>query len=293
MLGRRYFLGYSLLFLGGCTLAKTTESSRPLVYPSKLTFAVTDLSGLASLERDFGVFRQTLEEVLQIPVIFVAVDNYSAAAPALLANELDFAMAGPSEYLLLRARAGAVPVVGVTRPKYAAMVMTRVDSGINQLSDLKGKTIAMRTEGSTAGHIMPMKMLLDAGVAPTDYEITMLNREGFKALQSGEVDAWCDSHDRYVEYVKTPGLEGTEIQVIAASENLPPDVFVANPNLGIAYLEVMEMQILDHHERLMSALLASQANQKYKTSDLVAVSDTDYQLLRDSYYAIGQGSAIE
>ena len=63
MLKRRAFLTYSLLFLGGCTFAKTTipESSIPKSAfkgdrPDKLRFAVTDLSGLDNLEQDFGEY---------------------------------------------------------------------------------------------------------------------------------------------------------------------------------------------------------------------------------------------
>ncbi|MEM9486070.1 MAG: PhnD/SsuA/transferrin family substrate-binding protein, partial [Cyanobacteria bacterium P01_F01_bin.116] len=156
MVKRRFFLGYGLLFLGGCTLTQTTESYKPLVYPSKLTFTVINLGDLDALERDFGAFRQALEEVLQVPVNFLAVGDYRAAIDTLLANELDFAMVDPVAYL--RLGAGAVPVVGVPRPDHTAMVISRGDSGVNQLSDLKGKTIAMGVDGSTAGHIMPMKM---------------------------------------------------------------------------------------------------------------------------------------
>lgn len=254
---------------------------------------MTDLSGTDKLEQDFGIFRQALADILQISVEFFPVENYSAAAPALLANELDFALAGPSEYLLLRARADAVPIVGITRPDYFSMMMTRMDSELNQLSQLSGKAIAMRTAGSTAGHIVPMKMLLDAGVAPGDYSVQMLNQQGFDALQSGQVDAWAASHRRYVEYVQKPGLDKTEIQVVAISENLPPDVFVANPNLGLDFLAELRNQILENQDALMAALLASEANQKYQRSELVSVEDTDYRDLRDSYYAIGQGSTIE
>ncbi|MEM9003123.1 MAG: phosphate/phosphite/phosphonate ABC transporter substrate-binding protein [Cyanobacteria bacterium P01_F01_bin.86] len=294
MLRRRPFLLYSLLFLGGCTVAQTTSRSQTDTdWPERLRFAVTDLSGLEDLEQDFGVFRQALEEVLGIPVEFYPVENYSAAAPALLENELDIAFAGPSEYLILRARANAVPLIGITRPDYYSVVMTRIDSGINALADLKDKKIAMRTEGSTAGHIMPMKLLQDAGVNPGEYEISMLNREGFEALQSGQVEAWTDSRDRYIEYVKEPGLEGTEIQVIATSENFPPDIFVVNPSLGDDFIEELRTRLLDHKDMLMSALIASEANQKYSNSELVVVQDMDYQPLRDSYYNIGQGSAIE
>lgn len=295
MFKRCAFLTYSALFLGSCTLAKVTTPENFLQgnRPEKLRFAVTDLSGSETLEQDFGVFRQTLEEVLDLPVEFYPVENYSAAAPALLANELEFAMAGPSEYLLLRARSNAMPIVGITRHNYYTVVMTRIDSGIDTLADLSGRKIAMRTEGSTAGHIVPMKLLLDAGVNPGDYEILMLNRQGFEALRTEQVDAWTDSHDRYAEYVKEPGLDGTEIQVIATSENFPPDVFVANPSLGSDFIEALRSQILTNKETLMAALLTSEANQKYSDSELISVYDADYQVLRDSYYAIGQGSAIE
>ncbi|MEM6255831.1 MAG: PhnD/SsuA/transferrin family substrate-binding protein [Cyanobacteria bacterium P01_D01_bin.156] len=295
MIGRRLFLGHSLLFLSGCALTHATGHSpnSPLPRPSKLRFTVTDLSSLDVLQKDFGDFRQALADVLQMPVEFFPVENYSAAAPAFLANELDFALAGPSEYLLLRARADAAPIVGITRPNYVSMIMTRVDGEIDQLSELNNKKIAMRTEGSTSGHIVPMKMLLDAGVAPDAYEVQMLNLEGFEALRSGQVDAWADSYSRYLEYVKEPGLEGTEIRVIATSENLPPDILVANPNLGPEFLAELRKQILQHQGVLMSALLASEANQKYKHSELVSVEDIDYQTLRDSYHAIGQGSTIE
>ncbi|MEM9804492.1 MAG: PhnD/SsuA/transferrin family substrate-binding protein [Cyanobacteria bacterium P01_D01_bin.56] len=291
MVRRRLFLGYGLLFLGGCALAQ--NPGRNPTAPGKLRFAITDTSGTDELEQDFGVFRQTLADVLQMPVEFFPVKNYSAAAPALIANELDFVLAGPSEYLLLRARADAAPIVGITRPGYVSMIMTRIDSGLNQLSDLHGKRIAMRTEGSTAGHIMPLKMLLDAGLATDAYEVQMLNRQGFEALQVGNVDAWADSASRYMEYVKSPGLDGTEIQVIATSENLPPDVFVANPNLDPDFLAELKNQMLANQDVLMAALWASEANQKYKQSTLVSVEDSDYQTLRDSYYAIGQGSTIE
>ncbi|MGP1373855.1 MAG: PhnD/SsuA/transferrin family substrate-binding protein [Almyronema sp.] len=295
MLRRRPFLIYSLLFLGGCTLSKTTasRSEADAPRPERLRFAVTDLSGLDKLEQDFGSFRQALADVLKMPVEFYPVENYSAAAPALLANELDFAFAGPSEYLLLRARAKAIPIVGVTRSNYYTMVMTRVGSGLDTLADLKGKKVAMRTEGSTAGHIVPMKLLLDAGVNPGDYEIEMLNREGCEALRTGQVDAWTDSHDRYVEYVETPGLEDKEIQVIATSDPLPADVFVVNPSLGEGFIQTLQTQMLEHTNVLLPALSASEANQKYKTSELIVVEDADYQMLRESYYAIGQGSAIE
>lgn len=295
MLNRRAFLGYSFLFLGGCTVAQTPNaiSTSQINRPSRLRFAVTDISGTDELEQDFGPFRQALETALGLPVEFFPVENFLDAVPALLANELDFAMAGPSEYLLLKARANAVPIVGVTRPDYSSVVVTRVDSDVATLTDLKDKKIAMWSEGATAGHIIPTKMLLDAGLQQDAYETLMLGNDGVTAMLGGKVDAWITSRTRYKKIIiKELGRED-EVKIVAESELLPPDIFVASPNLGDEFLNELRTKLTENKEMLIPALYESGANQKYKESDLILVNDSDYQTLRDSYYAIGQGSAIE
>ncbi len=293
---RRNFIGHGLLLLSGCTLAKqasptaSTASNRP----TQLRFAVTDLGGIDELQKNFEAFRVALENITGIPVSFYPVPNYSAAAPALLANDLELAFAGPSEYLLLRARAQAEPLVALTRQNYHSMIMVRTDSGIKALTDLKGKTIAMRTEGSTAGHIFPMKLLMDAGLNPdTDFKINMLNRDAFEALMAGEVDAWTDSYDRYVEFVEEPGFANKEITVIKQGDSLPGDVFVANPSLGKAFIQELRSLMLTHQETLLNAITSSEANDKYLQSTVTAVQDSDYDTMRSIYYAIGLNAAIQ
>lgn len=291
MLNRRTFFGYSLLFLSGCAFTQTGNSVQ-VNKPSRLRFAVTDISGSDELEQDFGPFRQALETVLQLPVEFFPVSNFLDAAPALLANELDFAMAGPSEYLLLKARANAVPIAGVTRSDYYSVFVTLADSDVATLADLKGKKIAMWSEGATAGHIVPTKMLLDAGLQTDAYEALMLGKDGVDALLSGEVDAWVTSHTRYQKNLTQLGRKD-DVKIVAQGEPLPPDIFVANPNLDPSFLADLKAQLIANKSTLIPALYESGANQKFKASDMILVDDSDYQPLRDSYYAIGQGSAIE
>lgn len=284
------------MFLGGCTAATTPPptASFTISPPTQLRFAVTDISGLDDLKQNYEAFRTALEEITEIPVSFYPVPNYSAAAPALLANDLDLAFAGPSEYLLLRARAQAEPLVEITRQNYHSMIMARTDSGITALADLKGKTIAMRTEGSTAGHIFPMKLLMDAGLNPdSDFTVKMLNRDAFEALMAGEVDAWSDSYDRYVEFVEEPGFAGKEITVIAEGDSLPGDVFVANPSLGNDFINKLRSLMLTHQDTLLSAIATPEANAKYRQSTMAAAQDSGYDTMRGIYSAIGLDSAIQ
>jgi len=293
---RRSFIGYGLLLLSGCTVATTTTSTTAPTtnQPTQLRFAVTDISGLDDLKQNYEAFRTVLEEITGIPVSFYPVPNYSAAAPALLANDLDLAFAGPSEYLLLRARAQAEPLVEITRQNYHSMIMARTDSGITSLADLKGKTIAMRTEGSTAGHIFPMKLLMDAGLNPeSDFKVKMLNRDALEALMAGEVDAWSDSHDRYVEFVEEPGLADKEVTVIAEGDSLPGDVFVANPSLGDEFINELRALMLTHQDRLLEAISTPEANAKYRQSTMAPAQDSDYDTMRGIYRTIGLESAIQ
>ncbi|MEH1997805.1 MAG: hypothetical protein V7L00_03345 [Nostoc sp.] len=61
---RRNFIWYSLLFAASCTTGVnyTNNSSDQMgITTSKnLKFAVTDVTGIKDLQRDYGVFRTTL-----------------------------------------------------------------------------------------------------------------------------------------------------------------------------------------------------------------------------------------
>ncbi|NET09006.1 MAG: PhnD/SsuA/transferrin family substrate-binding protein [Merismopedia sp. SIO2A8] len=297
---RRHFLNYSLLFLAGCAgtagqgtpLSLHPEASVDSSRPTELKFAVTDIIGLEELEQNFEAFRQQLEVVTGIPITFYPVPNYLAAAPALLANDLDLALAGPSEYLLLRGRAQAEPLVQITRPNYYSVIVTRKDSGMTSLADLNGKTVAMRAEGSTAGHIFPMKLLIEAGVNPDNVQIQMLDKKGLNALMAGEVDAWADSHRRYIEFAVDQGLED-ELAILSQGDLLPGDIFVANPSLGPKFIQELRLIMLTHQETLLTALASSKANAKYQKSSVSEAQDGDYDAVRRIYRAIGLESAIQ
>ena len=67
----------------------------------------------------------------------------------------------------LQRRAGARPLLltergGVSR--YHSVFFARKDSGINSLADLKGRSIAFQSTGSTSAYIVPASVLLDEGL---------------------------------------------------------------------------------------------------------------------------------
>ncbi|MGJ5630922.1 phosphate/phosphite/phosphonate ABC transporter substrate-binding protein [Nostoc sp. CALU 1950] len=294
---RRNLLWYSLLFAAGCTTGvnSTNNSSDQIAItaPKNLKFAVTDVTGIEDLQRDFGIFRTTLEGILGIKVEFFPVENPTAAAPALLSREVDIVFAGPSEYLILNARAKAIPIIAIERTNYHCIIVVRADSKIKLLSQLKGKTIAMRTVGSTSGHIAPTKLLIDAGLDPkTDFKTVMLDDRGVQALKKGEVDAWATASDRYENILESEGLIEKDFSVIFKGPLLPNDVFVASNHFASSFIEDMQSRMIKHQDKLIQSLVTAKANKKYKGSKLILANDADYNIIREVYQKIGQGNFL-
>ncbi|QLE57446.1 phosphate/phosphite/phosphonate ABC transporter substrate-binding protein [Nostoc sp. TCL26-01] len=294
---RRNFLKYVVLFISGCTAkinsSNNSTNASTIIALKNLRFTVTDVSGIDKLKRDYGAFSNTLAEVLGINIELFPVENPTAAAPALLANKVDIVFAGPSEYLILNARAKAIPIIGVKRKNYHSIFVVRADSNIKSLAQLKGKTIAMRKIGSTSGHLAPTKLLIDAGLDPkNDVKTVFLDDKGVQALKKGEVDVWATASDRYQNILDAEGLSAKDFTIIFKSPLLPGDVFVASNQLASDFIESMRSQMIKNQDKLIQSMLTAKANQKYKDSELVVAQDADYNMIREVYQKIGQGNFL-
>lgn len=294
---RRNFIGYLLLFLSGCTLA-SCNGDRPNLEavnaPEKLRFAVTDVIGREKLEENYEPFRQQLAEVLGIPVEFFPVQNMNAAASALQLNQVDFVLTGPSEYVAIRARTNAVPVIAITRPNYRSVLAVAANSDIKSVADLKGKSIALSDVGSTSGHLGPTKLLIDAQLNPkSDVNVKMLGDEGsVAAMKNGEVDAWGGSAIDYKVFFKEEATSPDRWRILKQGPPLPSDIFVASSLLEPAFVAMIRSQLVDNQESLIQTLTIGEATQKYKGSQLVPADDKDYDPIREVYQAIGEGTFI-
>lgn len=293
---RRNFIPLSLLFFTGCSFSNVQEivtNNQTNHRPKTLKLAVTDVQGLETLETEYAPFRQALEEVLGLSIEFFPVENFIAATPALLSGNVDLVFAGPSEYLILRAKTEAHPLIAVTRPDYYSVIVVKADSDIQVLADLKNKTVAMRSEGSTAGHIGATDLLLKAGLKfHEDFQVAMLGDGGMAALLEGQVDAWADSNSRYVRFVEESNV-ADQLRILSRGENLPNDVFVVRKTLNPVFIQTMQKQLVDNQDKLLAALASTPANGKYAQSEFIPAVDEQYEGLREIYRAMGQESILQ
>jgi len=104
-------------------------------------------------------------------------------------GSLDFGSTAGSAALV--GKAGGLPIKSIyaySRPEWTALV-TRKDSGITRIEDLKGKSVAV-TRG-TDPHIFLLRALDSKGLGERDIKPVLLQHpDGYTALVKGQVDAW-------------------------------------------------------------------------------------------------------
>jgi phosphonate transport system substrate-binding protein len=249
------------------------------------------LEGLEQLQREFGPFRDLLQDRLGRPIEFFAVPNRSSAAEALRAAKVDLVLTGPAEYVLFRQRIGAEPVLALTRPDYFAVFATRGDTGIRNLADLKGRKLALGPVGSTSKHIAPVEMLRRAGLDPReDVQIIHTSIElGWQALLRGDVDAYATTSDKFFalrERAREP--QAATLVVLAQGDALPNDVLLARSDLDPVLIRRIRDTIEAEESHFIDRILQGVDNQKYRGMRInVHVRDQDYDPVRAMYAAAG------
>lgn len=280
LLGRKLILASALVLL--------TPAS---VLAEQYSMAITDLEGLEQLQREFGAFRDVLSQKSGIDLKFYPVPNRTAAVEAMRSKRVDFVLTGPAEYVVMKTRADAIPLVGFSRPDYFADIITLADSGITNLTQLKGKKVAMGAVGSTSKHLAPMQLFSDQGMDPrADIQVVHTSvKLGWEALKRGDVAAFATTDDKFMKLrSKESDFEPGAFRVIARSRDLPNDILLARPDIDNAVLEKLRKAFKEHSAELAAAILQGEDNKKYKGMTFLSnVKDSDYQYVRHMYVTIG------
>jgi sulfonate transport system substrate-binding protein len=124
-----------------------------------------------------------------IAIRWVQTLGSNKALEFLSASSIDFGSTAGSAALVSKINGNPIKSIYVySRPEWTALV-TRKDSPIAKISDLKGKRVAV-TRG-TDPHIFLVRALLDNGLTEKDITPVLLQHpDGKTALIRGDVDAW-------------------------------------------------------------------------------------------------------
>ncbi|MCA3574738.1 MAG: phosphate/phosphite/phosphonate ABC transporter substrate-binding protein [Aestuariivirga sp.] len=251
-------------------------------------FAVTDVEGLEQLQREYCGFVEELEKATGYKVEFTPVNNRTAAVEAMRAEQVDFVLTGPAEYVVFAKLTDAKPVVGWHRPDYFSQVVVMAEGDIKTIADLKGKKVAFGEVGSTSQQLGPAQVLADAGLKYNiDYTAEIIKRNvAIEAMIRGDVQA-VGMNLTHLRSVREK-FPGQKFAVVGRGPDLPNDILIAASYVKPEVVETVRKAFLEKGDLLMGGVLKGEDTKKYDGGYFVAtVEDKDYDMVRMMYATIG------
>ncbi|WP_137111361.1 PhnD/SsuA/transferrin family substrate-binding protein [Rhodobacter sp. SY28-1] len=277
----KYTLASGLLAFG-------LSLATPLAAQEAIRFAVTDIDGLEALQREMGPFKEAFEAASGLKVEFFPVSGRTVAVEAMAAEQVDFVLTGPAEYVVFNARLDAQPVVTFKRPDYYSTVVVLDASPVKTPEDLKGMKISFGEIGSTSQHLGPVDLLSKAGLGyAVDYEPVFLNRNvAVEALIAGDIGG-IGLNRTHIDSI-TEKFPDQKFRVVVKGDQLPDDILLASPKVAPEVVETVRKTFADQGETLLAAITSTEENAKYIGGAFnAAVTDADYDVVRKMYENIG------
>jgi sulfonate transport system substrate-binding protein len=180
------FTRRSILALAAAGVAAVATTAQAQVKELRIDYATYNPVSLVL--KDQGILERELAKD-GITVRWVQSLGSNKALEFLNAGSLDFGSTAGAAALVAKINGNPIKSVYVySRPEWTALV-TRKETGIAKVEDLKGKRVAV-TRG-TDPHIFLVRALADAKLTEKDVKLVLLQHsDGRTALERGDVDAW-------------------------------------------------------------------------------------------------------
>ena len=152
-------------------------SSLFVLNANELKFGIYTSDKPSVMYKKFKPIINFLEDDLQkkgfdFKVTLKIYPTYEKAIDGLVNNEYDFARFGPASYILAKQKNEKIRLLVMEIVKgqktFNGVFITKRDSNINSLSDLKNKTFAFGNNKSTIGRYLSQEQLLKNGISSKD-----------------------------------------------------------------------------------------------------------------------------
>jgi phosphonate transport system substrate-binding protein len=218
------------------TVAATTEK-----WPDKLIFAPVPAENAAASLVTWGPLVKSLEKELGIKIEQVATSDYAGVIEGQLSNKIDLAMYGPFSYYLARQSGAKIEPVAVTvrdiglPPSYQSYLVTRANSPINSIGDVRGRKVCFVDNASTSGYLYPFAGLKEAGINP-ESDISAVFAGGHDRSVTAVKAGTCDAGFAFDDMVNITAVErglirSDEIKVVWRSKAIPNSPLAMSTNL--------------------------------------------------------------
>lgn len=191
--------------LTGCASGNSKQEDAA---KEKLVVQFVPTNNDGTMEAKAKPFAEYLSKKLDRQVDVTLATDYSTIVEAMASGQVDIGIMPPAAYVqakdmdaaeaILTSQLGdydqetGLPLEGQLTNTFKGEILVRAASGLNELTDLKGKKIATLSPNSASGYIYPVAEMKDAGVDPTtEATLTTVNDipSEITAVLNGQMDA--------------------------------------------------------------------------------------------------------
>ena len=280
-------------FLAACGGAQSSEAAQAnkSVVPDQLIMGIIPAEDNAEMLRQFKPVIDYLNKDLGTNIKTFTATDYSGIIEAMRSKKVDIGWFGPLSYVLAAtvgdAEAIAAPLKkGQKEPTYHSVMVTRPETGIKSIKDLKGKTFAFVDPASTSGHLFPLKAFKDAGIDP-DKDLKKTTYAGGHdavelAVKNGTVDAGADDDSTYDKMTKSGAISKDQNVVFWKSKPIPGSPIAVRGDLPKKLKQKIQDSFLSMTADKLGGPIAYDEAVKY-----VKVSNKNYQGIRNLVDTLG------
>lgn len=214
-------------------------------------FGVEPFEDPAKLTPAFKVLGDALQKKLGCKVQMTVVSEYSAEVLAMKNGKLEIAVFGPLGYVFASQKAKAEPLAsfGTSNGQlstYKAGIWVKKDSPITSVAQLKGKSLALGSTGSTSGDAFPRLAVRKAGLKESDVKIKYAggHPQALLALKNGKVDAAEINTQQLATSTKEKQFDPSQHRQIWASDPIPNDPITVRGDLDPKFKQAVKDALL-------------------------------------------------
>ena len=237
-------------------------------------------------ENDYINLIKIVNKLTGFEIKFIKVTDYNAAVEAMRADRVQIAWYGGKTYIKASEIANAEAFAAGVRPGekdagYYTYFVTKKNSNINQLSDLRGKILSLNSIGSTSGDLIPQVEL-------SKVDLSIKNKQDFKnvfyagshdacllAVLNNKADVCGMSSRNYEARLADKTFKEEDVKIIHKSPKVPPPPLAYSKKISLEDRNKIKAAVLEAHNH------GEIGGYGGKMSHYISVKDSDYDVLRN------------
>lgn len=244
----------------GC---KKKEPQKTAGYtPKELNIQFVPSQSSETLEEKTKSLEKLLGDKLGIPVNVNVSNNYNTTIEELASKKIDIGFLPPAAYILAKDKGCADAILQAQRfgikvdgsntdqlvDNYKSIIITKKDSAINSLADLKGKKIAWQDVSSASGYIYPAVEIKKTGINPLkDIQGITIKGHDKAVLEvlNNNVDAAAIFEDARNNVKKDFPNVFNETKVIYRTQGIPNDIIAVRADIDQEWKDKISKIFID------------------------------------------------